>query len=195
MSITQALYAGQVIGEVLNDGIARATWHSGYGDCQTPSKGGDFSKTLYGWQNFGGSMIFSVGTVRHHCSNEDVPLGTLMPTAVTFEVASHFVRNGEHMLGVSVGGMPDVRAYATTYNGGYALMLFNLSKTSPQSVPVTIDGKTSGSGGTVWWYDKRRYDASKTNVWKGPAQRPLSGWQNSFTMQLPPWSMTVVQTM
>jgi hypothetical protein len=195
MSITQALYAGQAIGEMLNAGIARADWHSGFGDCDTPSEGGDFSKKLYGWQKFGGTMIFSVGTVRHHCSNEDVPLGTLMPTAVTFKVASHFVRNGEHMLGVSVVGMPDVRAYATTYNGGYALMLFNLSQTSPQIVPVMIDGKTSGSGGPVWWYDKAHYDASKNNVWKGPSRRPLSRWQNSFTMRLPPWSMTVVQTM
>jgi hypothetical protein len=190
MSITQALYAGQIIGEMLNDGIARADWHSGYGDCDPSSKGGDFSNTLYGWQNFGGTMIFSTGTL---CSN--VPLGTLMPTAVSFEVASHFVRNGEHMLGVSVVGMPNIRAYATTYNGGYALMLFNLSQTAAQNVPVTIDGKVSGSGGPVWGYDKARYDASKNNVWKGPSSSTLSSWQNTFTMRLKPWSMTVVQTM
>ena len=91
-----------------------------------------------------------------------------MPTAVAYEVASHFVRNGEHMLGVSVAGLPDVRAYATTYNGGYALMLFNLSEKSAQSVPVTIDGKTSGSGGPVWWYDKLRYKASKKNDMERP---------------------------
>ncbi|MFZ0032022.1 MAG: hypothetical protein WAK84_09125 [Candidatus Cybelea sp.] len=195
MSITQALYAGQIVGEMLKDGIARATWHAAYGDCQTAAHGGDFSPTLYGFQKYGGSMIFSVGTVRHHCSTRDVPLGTLMPTAVAYEVASHFVRNGEHMLGVSVAGFPDVRAYATTYNGGYALMFFNLSEKSAQSVPVTIDGKPSGSGGPVWWYDKLRYKASKRNDWKGPKQKTLSSWQNSFTMQLPPWSMTVVQTM
>jgi hypothetical protein len=194
MSITQALYAGQVIGEMLNDGIARATWHSGYDPCNTPSKGGDFSKTLYGWQNFGGAMIFSDGTLRDGCSKVDVPLGTLMPTAVAFEVASHFVRNGEHMLGVSVVGMPNVRAYATTYNGGYALMLFNLSQTSSQNVPVTIDGKTSGSGRLVWRYGKPRYDASKNNVWMGPSYSTLSGWQNSFTLELTPWSITVLQT-
>ncbi|MGB6600545.1 MAG: hypothetical protein WBE77_05635, partial [Candidatus Cybelea sp.] len=98
-------------------------------------------------------------------------------------------------LGVSVVGMTDIRAYATTYNGGYALMLFNLNKTTAESVPVTIDGKTSGSGGKVWWYNKARYDASKNNIWNGPGHRPLSSWQNSFTMRLLPWSMTVVQTM
>jgi hypothetical protein len=192
MSITQALYAGQIIGEMLNDGIARATWHSGYEHCD---QGGDFSKTLYGWQNFGGAMIFSDGAIDDDCHSKNVPFGTLFPTATVFEMASHFVRNGEHMLGVSVVGMPDVRAYATTYNGGYALMLFNLSQTSPQNVPVTIGGKTSGSGGPVWGYDKARYDASKHNVWKGPASGTLSSWQNSFTMTLPPWSVRVVQTL
>ncbi|MBV8197163.1 MAG: hypothetical protein JO263_03430 [Candidatus Eremiobacteraeota bacterium] len=194
MSITQALYAGQIIGEMLNFGVARATWHSGFGGCQTPAAGGDFSPSLYGWQDFGGTMIFSIGTVAHHCSTTDVPLGTLMPTADAFEVASHFVRNGEHMLGVSVNGMKNVRAYATTYNGGYALMLFNLSIKSSATVNVTIDGKTSGTGGPVWKYDKKLYDASKYNKWKGPVSGTLASWQNSFTMKLRPWSMTVVQT-
>jgi len=118
-----------------------------------------------------------------------------MPTAVTFEVASHFIGNGEHMLGASVAGMPDVRAYATTYKSGYALMLFNLNQTSSENVPVTIDGKTSGSGGPVWSYDKARYDKSKKNKWVGPRSSSLSSWQNSFTVNLPPWSMKVVQTM
>ncbi|MBV9233225.1 MAG: hypothetical protein JO030_04220 [Candidatus Eremiobacteraeota bacterium] len=194
MSITQALYAGQIVGEMLNDGIPRADWHSAFGDCDSASKGGDFSKSLYGWQNFGGTMIFSVGTVRVGCSTEDVPFGTLMPTAVAYEVASHFVRNGEHVLGTTVTGMPDIRAYASTYNGGYALMLFNLNETAAENVPVTITGKTSGSGGPLWKYDKLRYNYSKHNIWKGPASATLPSWQNSFTVTMPAWSMTVVQT-
>jgi hypothetical protein len=195
MSITQALYAGQIIGEMLNEGIPRSTWHSGFGTCDPESDGGDFSKSLYGWQNFGGTMIFSTGTRQHHCSHEDVPLGTLMPTAVTYEVASQFVRNGERMLGASVVGMPDVRAYATTYKSGYALMLFNLNETSAENVPVTIDGKTSGSGGPVWTYDKALYNKSKKNKWVGPKSSTLPSWQNSFNINLPPWSMIVVRTM
>ncbi|MBV9699711.1 MAG: hypothetical protein JO078_06270 [Candidatus Eremiobacteraeota bacterium] len=194
MSITQALYAGQIIGEMVNDGIPRATWHSAFGDCDPPSKGGDFSKYLYGWQDFGGTMIFSIGTTRVGCSTTKVKLGTLMPTATAFEVASHFVRNGEHALGASVVGMPDIRAYASTYNGGYALMLFNLNETATENVPVTITGKTSGTGGPMWWYDKKRYDWSKRDKWKGPLSSTLASWQNSFTVVMPPWSMVVVQT-
>ncbi len=109
-------------------------------------------------------------------------------------MASHFVRNGEHMLGASVVGMPDVRAYATTYGRGYALMLFNLNKWTSQIVPVTIEGKTSGSGGPMMTYDKALYDASKKNKWKGPSSSTLSSWRNSFKVTLPPWSMVVVRT-
>jgi hypothetical protein len=195
MSITQALYAGQAIGEMLNDGIARATWHAGFGFCDPPSKGGNFSKSLYGWQNYGGPMIFSGGDIAKSCNSYNVPLGTLFPTASVFELASHFVRNGEHMLGVSVLGMPDIRAYATTYAGGYALMLFNLNQTKTEFVPVTIAGKSTGSGGSIWYYDKTIYDASKNNVWNGPSTWKLWGWRNSFTLTLPPWGMKVVQTM
>jgi hypothetical protein len=150
MSITQALYAGQIIGEMLNDGVARATWHIGYGACDPPSKGGDFSKSLYGWQNYGGAMIFSEGAIAKHCGGYNVPRGALLATADVFEVASHFAKSGEHILGASVTGMPDVRAYATTYSGGYALMVFNLNATTPHQVPVVIDGKSSGSGGPIW---------------------------------------------
>lgn len=194
MSITQALYAGQVLGELLQDGVARATWWLAYGGCNSKSGGGDFDSSLYGWQDFGGFMLFSDGTLQDGCTSENVPRGTMLPTARTYQVASHFVRNGEHMLGVSFNSLPDVRAYATTYNGGYALMLFNLNKTTPMDIPVQIDGKTSGSGGSIVTYDKALYDASKNNVWKGPASATLAGWNGSFTVRLPQWSIVVVQT-
>ncbi|MGA8534409.1 MAG: hypothetical protein WB615_09915 [Candidatus Tumulicola sp.] len=194
MSITQALYAGQILGELLEDGVSRATWWLGYGGCNSKNGGGDFSKSLYGWQDFGGFMLFSDGTVQEGCTSEDVPRGTLLPTGRTYQVASHFVRDGEHMLGLSKTSLPSVRAYASTYAGGYALMLFNLNKSTAVNVPITIDGKSSGSGGTVYTYDKTLYDASKHGAWKGPTSATLPPWNGSFTLQLPPWSIVVAQT-
>jgi hypothetical protein len=194
MSITQALYAGQVLGELLKDGVTRATWWLGYGGCNSKDGGGDFSSTLYGWQDFGGFMIFSDGTLEDGCTSENVPRGTVLPTGRAFQVASYFVRDGEHVLGLTKTSLPNVRAYASTYNGGYALMLFNLSKTATTSVPVQIDGKTSGSGGPIVTYDKALYDASKKNVWKGPTTSTLSAWNGGFSVTLPPWSMVVVRT-
>ncbi len=67
MSITQALYAGQILGELLEDGVTRATWWLGYGGCNSKDGGGDFDPSLYGWQDFGGFMIFSDGTLQDGC--------------------------------------------------------------------------------------------------------------------------------
>lgn len=194
MSITQALYAGQVLGELLTDGVARATWWLGYGGCNSKNGGGDFSPSLYGWQDFGGFMLFSDGTIQDGCSTNDVPRGTLLPTSRAFQVASSFVRAGEHMLGVVKTALPGVRAYASTYDGGYALMLFNLSETTSAAVPVKIAGKGSGSGGPIVTYDKALYDASKHDVWSAPASSKLAAWNGGFTVHLPPWSIAVVRT-
>lgn len=193
-SIVQALYAGQVLGELLNDGVPRATWWMGYGGCDTQAAGGDFNQSVYGWQNFGGAMIFADQQLANGCPTPSIPTGTPLATARAFQVASYFVRQGEHMLGASVSGFPNVRAYASTYAGGYALMLFNLDPSNTQNVPVTITGKSSGSGGQIVTYDKSLYDASQNNQWLAPTTATLPAWSGNFTVTLPPWSMVVVQT-
>jgi hypothetical protein len=193
-SITQALYAAQVIGQLVNNGVKRATWWLGYGGCDSESDGGDFDSSLYGWQDFGGFMVFSDGTVQEKCSTENVPRGTVLPTGRAFEVASNFVRDGEHVVGVSVKSASHVRAFASTYDGGYALLLVNLAKDASIKIPVTIDGIGSGSGGRTVVYDKSLHDASKNNVWKKPIVASLPAWNNSFTLTLPAWSITAVQT-
>ncbi len=189
-SITQALFAGQMIGEMLNDGITRATWHIGFGGCDPKSKGGDFSSQLYGWQNFGGAMIFS----DENPACGDIAGGTILATAAALETASDFVRNGETMLGTTVQGSTVIRAYASSYAGGYALMLFNLDENASHDVTVSINGKAAGSGGTVYTYDKLLYDASKNKVWKTPTSAPLAPWVTNFILTLPAWSIEVVQT-
>lgn len=191
MSITQALYVGQAIGEMVKDGVARSTWWFGYGNCSTD---GNMSSSLYGWQDFGGYEVMEAGPNNYGCNASDAPLnGTLTPSGRAFQVASHFVRTGEHVLGATVASAPNVRAYASTYNGGYAVMLFNLSQTSAITVPVGIAGK-SGTGATVWTYDKAIYDLTKNGKWNGPATSKLGAWNGSFDVKLPPWSIVVVQT-
>jgi hypothetical protein len=192
MSITQALYTGQVIGEMVKDGVARATWWFGYGNCST---NGNMSSSLYGWQDFGGYELFEAGPNNYGCGASDAPTnGTLTASARAFELASHFVRNGERVLGVAATSLPNVRAYATTYNGGYAVMLFNLNEYAGVTVPVQISGRSSGKGGTVWTYDKSIYDKTKQNQWSGPVTAKLPAWSGRFKVALPPWSMVVVQT-
>jgi hypothetical protein len=193
-SITQALFAAQVIGQLVENGVARATWWLGYGGCNSKTGGGDFDSSLYGWQDFGGFMVFSDGTIQEGCSSENVPRGTVLPTGRAFEVAANFVRGGEHVVGVSVRSAPHVRAFASTYDGGYSLLLINLDKNASIDVPISIAGVGSGSGATTIVYDKSLYDASKNNVWKKPVNATLPAWNNSFTVTLPPWSIMAVRT-
>lgn len=190
-SIVTALFAGMAIGEAEQDGIWELTWHIGHGNCNTPSVGGDWAS--YGWQKtWSGAMMFA------DKSSSSCPIGapsnTLLATADAFLTGSYFVHAGEKMLGTSVAGSTDVRAYGGTYQGGYAVMLFNLNETTAHDVAVTIAGKSSGTGGTIVTYDKAIYDKTAQNVWDPPSVTSLGSWSSSINITLPPWSMVVVQT-
>jgi hypothetical protein len=192
-SITQALYAGQVLGEMMNAGVARATWWLGYGGCADAS-GGNFSSSLYGWQNFGGYMVFSDGTPEYGCSNATATkLGTLLPTARAFQLFSKVARTGQHALGVTLGGSSgNVRAYALTQTTGYALLLFNVSETAAVPVSLAVTGASSANAVTVETYDKAIYDKSQKNVWAGPSTTKLGAQALPLMVTLQPWSMNVV---
>lgn len=192
-SIVQALFAGMVIGELVDDGIARATWHLGDGGCSLPSAGGDFDPSIYGWQNWGGSMIFA-DKQQGGCPTEYIPPETPLATARAYQVLAGFAHPGESALATNVYSMPDIRAYSTTDAGGYAVMLFNLNETTTEDVTVAIDGKSGGSGGSITTYDKDMYDQTQNNVWTGPTTVSLGSWSGTFTISMPPWSMAVVQT-
>jgi hypothetical protein len=193
-SITQSLFAGQVLGEMMNAGISRATWWLAYGGC-SDSGGGNFSGSLYGWQNFGGYMVFSDGTPEYGCSNATaVPLGTLLPTARAFELFSLVAKSGQHALTAVLGGSSaDLRAYALTQKGGTALVLFNVNETASLPVSVSVNGVTSTSAVTVNTYDKAIYDQSQNNVWAAPVESKLGKQALPFTVTLQPWSMNVVR--
>jgi alpha-L-arabinofuranosidase len=192
-SITQALFAGQVLGELMNAGISRATWWIGFGGCSDAS-GGNFSSSLYGWQNFGGYMVFSDGTPEYGCTGATaVPVGTLLPTARAYQLFSSVALNGESVLSANVSGdTTDVRAYAATNNGGTALVLFNLNETASQSVAVALSSQTASSQITVETYSKAIYDQSQNNVWAAPTTANLGAQNLPLTLTLAPWSMNVV---
>jgi hypothetical protein len=193
-SITQALFAGQALGEMMNAGIARATWWLGFGGCNDASSG-NFSSSLYGWQNFGGYMVFSDGTPEYGCSNATaVPLGTLLPTARAFQLFALVAKNGEHVLPVTATGYTShFRAYAATAGAGTALVLFNTDENDKLNVSIGIAGVASSTGVTTTTYDRAIYDKSQNNIWAGPAKKSLGAQVMPLKLTLPPWSMTVVQ--
>ncbi|MGB6686596.1 MAG: hypothetical protein WBE76_02000 [Terracidiphilus sp.] len=192
-SITQALFAGQVLGEMMNDGVSRATWWIGFGGCSDDTSG-NFSSSLYGWQNFGGYMVFSDGTPEYGCENATpVPAGTLLPTARAFQLFSKVAVTGESVLTPTVtGDQTDVRAYAATHSGGTALVLFNVNETTSQTVAVELSVQTKTSSVAVETYSKAIYDQSENNVWAPPTTTNLGAQSLPLALTLAPWSMNVV---
>jgi hypothetical protein len=197
-SITQGLYAGQVLGEMMNDGVTRLTWWIGFGNCN--GQAGNVSSSVYGWQNFGAYNVFSDGPSDPTCPTGSTapdwgPIGTMSPTGRAFELFSQVAVNGESVLTPTVtGDTTDVVAYAATHSGGTALVLFNRNETTSETVQVTLTGVTSASGATETTYNKALYDETDagTPVWAAPTTTSLGTVSLPLTLTLTPWSMNVV---
>ena len=200
-SITQGLYAGQVLGEMMNDGVSRLTWWIGFGNCNGTA--GNDSSSLYGWQDFGAYNVFSDGSSDPTCPGAG-PAGTLSPTARAFQLFSQVAVNGESVLTASVSGdTTDVRAYAATNSGGTALVLFNLNETTSEPITITLTGQSAATTITETTYDKAIYDLSGsptgtfpdpagTSTWAPPTTTSLGAQTLPLTLTLSPWSMNVI---
>lgn len=199
-SITQALYAGQVLGETMSAGLSRLTWSIGFGGCEDsdfPQDGQlpNYSNSLYGWQTFGGYMVFSDGLPDYYgcTAAPTLAAGTLLPTARAFQLFGNVAVNGENVLTPTVAGdTTDVRAYAATHSGGTALVLFNVNENLSEQVTVRPTGKSSSSDVSIQTYSKAIYDQSQNNVWAPPATTDLGAQNLPLTLTLAPWSMNVV---
>jgi hypothetical protein len=191
-SITQGLYAGQVLGELMNDGVSRLTWWIGFGNCNGTA--GNDGSSVYGWQDFGAYNVFSDGPSDTTCPGAG-PVGTMSPTARAFQLFSNVAVNGESVLTATVGGdTTDVVAYAATHSGGTALMLFNRNETTAEPVTITLSGQSAATTVTVITYDKALYDQTKATipVWAAPATTNLGAQSLPLSLTLTPWSMNVV---
>ena len=202
-SITQGLYAGQTLGEMMNAGVSRATWWIGFGNCNEDSKGnplGNMSSSLYGWQTFGAYNVFSDGPTDGPCGVGSGPIGTMSPTARAFQLFSNITESGatspEEVLSATVtGDTTNVRAYAATNNGGTALFLFNLNENQSAPVTITLSVETGSSPDVkVITYDKSIYDQTNAAmpVWAAPTTVDMGQQNLPLKLTLTPWSMNVV---
>jgi hypothetical protein len=196
MSITQALFAGQVLGEMMNQGVSLSAWWLGFGSCDSDPTNENFSPSLYGWQNFGGYMVFSDGLPEYGCDGTGIPTiptGTPLPTARAYQLFGNVAVNGEHVLtAITAGDTTDVRAYAATHKTGTALVLFNLNETTSEQVTISLSNQTSSSDVTIDTYSKAIYDQSQNNVWAPPTNTDLGAETFPLVLTLDPWSMNVL---
>jgi alpha-L-arabinofuranosidase len=189
-SITQGLFAGQVLGEMMNAGVSRLTWWLGFGACN--GSAGNDNASLYGWQNFGALSVFSSGEVDPTCPNAG-PAGTMSPTAQAFNLFQQVAVTGESVLTASVtGNTTDVRAYAATHSGGTALVLFNLNENTSEPVQITLSEENSSAGVTLTKYSKSIYDDSQNDRWNSPTTTSMGAQSLPLKLMLDPWSINVV---
>ena len=195
-SITQGLYAGQVLGEMMNDGVSRLTWWIGFGNCNGTAE--TIALRSMAGRTFGAYNVFSDGSdTENQLSERGGPIGTMSPTARAFQLFSNVAVTGESVLTATVtGDTTDVRAYAATNSGGTALVLFNLNENANAPVTITLSGISSATTVTVETYDKAIYDMSNpatTDTWAPPVTTNLGAQSlTPLTLSLAPWSMNVV---
>lgn len=213
-SITQGLYAGQILGEAMNDGIARLTWWIGFGNCNGDN--GNMSASLYGWQNFGAYNVFADGSgdtggTDNSACNYGGNIGAMSPTAQAFNLFQNVAVSGEKVLTATVlGDTANVRAYAASHSGGEAIVLFNLNESASATVQLAVSGVGSSNDVKVITYDKEIYDYTNPSCQLDPAcsydpshnystaqwAPPITtdeGQQNlPLMLTLAPWSMNVV---
>lgn len=194
VSITNGLFVGQMLGELIEAGVARATFWLAYGSCD---ESGDFSKKLYGWQHFGSEALFSDGLPNPYESCADtpkIPGGTPFPTARVMALMAKEVPAGSHVrvthVAKSLG--ETVRAYGFAQHGGFAFAVFNNTLSS-----VGVDAVVRGSGrsnftATLWSYGKAEYDRSKRNEWIGPRKKSLGSVGASVPLTLAPYSLSLL---
>jgi hypothetical protein len=189
-SITQGLYAGEVLGEMMNAGVSRLTWWTGFGLCN--GSAGNDNGSLYGWQSFGAYNVFSDGTEDPTCPGASTP-GTMSPTAQAFNLFQQVAVTGENVLTATVAGdTADVRGYSATHSGGTALVLFNLNENTSEPVQITLSEQNSSASVTVITYSKSIYDDSKNGKWDPPTTTKMGAQSFPLALTLNPWSMNVV---
>jgi len=194
VSIVNGLFLGQMLGSFVNAGVPMATWWLDNGSCDQK---GDFSKSLYGWQNFGSEAMLSDGLPNAYegcATTPAIPGGTPFPTARVMALFDSTAPAGSTVRAVSVPHAlgSSVRAYGFAVGSGYAVELFN---NTLQSVSVDLRIKNAGRTSFVaaqTIYGKAQYDQSRTNRWVGPVSTPMGTVSSTISLTLQPYSLTAV---
>ena len=88
-----------------------------------------------------------------------------------------------------------MQAWGATHGDGHrALILINRDRDNAHTVPVKIDGLSSGINVQQWTYGRAQYDYTALGDWsKGPLQQTYcTSWTGTFNAALPALSVSVL---
>ena len=177
MGMAQALFAGQALGAMMEEGVEGAAWWSAFGSCTLPPQG-NFSANLAGESAFGGYMLAADEQLVRHCPQAAAfAPGALTPAGRAFQMMSPLLRAGARPLAARVTGEPSIRVYASATGDDEAVALFNLDPARAVAVKIAMARPM-----------KARIEPFEgaASVGRGDATAPLA-------LTLPPWSMTLVR--
>ena len=198
VSIVNGLFLGQMLGTLLEAGAPMATWWVANGSCDVA--GGDYSKSLYGWQHFGSEALLSDGLPDPYdgCANTPtIPGGTPFPTARVMALFAASIPPGSSVRQVTVSPSslsPSVRAYGYALaGGGFAYALFN-NTLKPVAIRTSVRGSAKKEyAGSLATYGAAQYDRSRRNQWIGPVTQNLGTVSaGSIDLTLPRYSVSVL---
>lgn len=194
VSITNGLFAGMAMAEAMKQtGVTMGTWWLAFGDCETAATGGNFSSSLYGWQNFGSYTLYS--DQKSGCGTENsVTAGTPFPDGRAYAMLSQFAGTGATIRNVTLANsVSSARAYADVSGSNYNVLLFNLNEGASQTFSVQLQnaGVTQFTA-TQTTYGKAQYDLSKNNLWSGAVSSSLGSVGTTFYVTLPAWSINLI---
>jgi hypothetical protein len=192
ITIVGALYTALALSELIEGGVGMAGVREGFdsGPC-VPSPPGDYS-----WQTWYTSSLFeaiSAGMNPACPSIAQPPLGTAFPRANALQVVQQAFNAGDTVFAPAVSSsLATVKAYGRRRGSGYGLLLVNTDQnhTVTTAVGILNDAKTFTISSLV--YGRAQYDNSQNNVWTTPVSQSLGRRHGSFSITLPPWSVTAI---
>jgi hypothetical protein len=189
-SIVGGLYAAMVVGELLKSNVSLASFYTGWDLVCT-----NITSSDYGFQTFATWSLFDavLSASGNGCPGATLPpYGTPFPAARALQLASFAFQPGDSVIAATVSNLPTVRAYVSKRASGYGFLMVNTDRSATVTVPITLKNESRTFTATAKEYGKAEYDQSKNNAWPGPNSTTIPSAGGSFSIALPPWSMTAI---
>lgn len=121
------------------------------------------------------------------------PIGTAFPRENAIQVVQQAFKAGDTVFAPTVStSLATVKAYGTRRSTGYGVLLVNIDENNAVTTTVGIVNDTRTFTASSLVYGKAQYDNSQSNVWTTPVSQSLGSVTGTFSVTLPPWSVSAI---
>jgi hypothetical protein len=120
-------------------------------------------------------------------------VGTAFPRAQAIKVVQQAFNAGDTIFTPTVSSsLAKVKAYGARRSSGYGLLLVNIDQDNAATTAITIGNDTRAFTASSLLYGKAQYDESRNGAWVAPSAQAFGKVVGSFSVVLPPWSITAI---